>query len=152
MDIEKWQARGSTDKAALKTRKTSIQDKFYNSELGLIVDRVKPGGAGTSNNGNAARRFFHNPELSASITGIEESLIRRCCVILETISSPYEINAEAFDMYAVETARKLVMKYPWYKLPASVHKILVHGSKIIEAALLPIGQLSEEAAESRNKD
>jgi len=29
-------------------------------------------------------------------------------------------------------------------MPASVHKILIHGSKIIESAILPIGQLSEE--------
>lgn len=33
----------------------------------------------------------------------------------------------------------------------TLHKILVHGSTIIEHALVPIGQLSEEAAEARNK-
>lgn len=32
-----------------------------------------------------------------------------------------------------------------------MHKILIHGSEVIEKALLPIGQLSEEAAEARNK-
>jgi hypothetical protein len=37
-------------------------------------------------------------------------------------------------------------------MPASVHKILLHGSEIISAALLPIGQLSEEAQKARNKD
>jgi hypothetical protein len=37
-------------------------------------------------------------------------------------------------------------------MPASVHKILLHGSEIISAALLPIGQLSEEAQEARNKN
>jgi hypothetical protein len=36
-------------------------------------------------------------------------------------------------------------------LPAYT-KILLHGSEIISAALLPIGQLSEEAQEARNKD
>lgn len=34
----------------------------------------------------------------------------------------------------------------------TVHKILIHGPEIIKQALLPIGQLSEEAQESRNKD
>lgn len=33
----------------------------------------------------------------------------------------------------------------------TMHKILMHGATIIEKALLPIGQLSEEAAEARNK-
>lgn len=33
----------------------------------------------------------------------------------------------------------------------TMHKILVHGAVIIKNALLPIGQLTEEAAEARNK-
>lgn len=33
----------------------------------------------------------------------------------------------------------------------TMHKILIHGSAVINNALLPIGQLSEEAAEARNK-
>jgi hypothetical protein len=32
-----------------------------------------------------------------------------------------------------------------------MHKMLIHGAIVIENALLPIGQLSEEAAEARNK-
>lgn len=37
-------------------------------------------------------------------------------------------------------------------MPVSVHKILFHGKEIIDANILPIGQLSEEAQEARNKD
>ena len=37
-------------------------------------------------------------------------------------------------------------------MPASVHKILIHGARVIDAAILPIGQLSKEAQEARNKD
>lgn len=37
-------------------------------------------------------------------------------------------------------------------MPVTVHKILVHSVDIIQTALLPIGQLSEEAQEARNKD
>uniref|UniRef100_A0A1E1WB45 Uncharacterized protein n=1 Tax=Pectinophora gossypiella TaxID=13191 RepID=A0A1E1WB45_PECGO len=33
----------------------------------------------------------------------------------------------------------------------TMHKILVHGATVMEIALLPIGMLSEEAAEARNK-
>lgn len=46
----------------------------------------------------------------------------------------------------------LVQEYPWFRMPATVHKILIHGAKVISSFLVPIGQLSEEAQESKNKD
>ena len=36
-------------------------------------------------------------------------------------------------------------------MPTTVHKILIHGPEV-EKCILPIGQLSEEASEARNKD
>jgi hypothetical protein len=33
-----------------------------------------------------------------------------------------------------------------------VHEALIHGSEVIRNAVLPIGQLSEEAQEAKNKD
>jgi len=45
-----------------------------------------------------------------------------------------------------------VSPYTWYYMLASVHKLLIHGSAIVSAALPPIGLLSEEAQEARNKD
>jgi len=64
----------------------------------------------------------------------------------------YEINTQAFSEYCKNTAALYVILYPWYNMPASVHKILVHGADIIKKAPLPIGMYSEEALESRNKD
>lgn len=37
-------------------------------------------------------------------------------------------------------------------MPVTVHKIMVHSVEVIKFCLLPIGQLSEEAQEARNKD
>lgn len=37
-------------------------------------------------------------------------------------------------------------------MPPSVHKVLLHAPDIISYALVSIGELSEEAAESKNKD
>lgn len=37
-------------------------------------------------------------------------------------------------------------------MPVSVHKILIHGSDIIDYSIVPIGQLSEEVQESRHKE
>ena len=36
-------------------------------------------------------------------------------------------------------------------MSVTIHKILIHGAKIIESISLPIGMLSEQAGESRNK-
>jgi len=36
-------------------------------------------------------------------------------------------------------------------MPTTIHKLLIHGPLIIASALLPIGQMSEEAQEASNK-
>jgi hypothetical protein len=36
-------------------------------------------------------------------------------------------------------------------MPTAVHKILIHGAQVINSALLPIGQMSEDAQECGNK-
>lgn len=148
LDIKKWQARTSEDKKATENRKKNIQ-KGFRQQLGLIVDQPKPGYDST-NDGNIARRFFENASISATITGVDEDVIKRFHVILQAISSGHEINVPHFQEYAIETARKFV-DYPWFYMPTSLHKLLIHGSEIIQSALLPIGQMSEDAQESCNK-
>jgi len=67
-------------------------------------------------------------------------------------ASGHEVNLESFQEYTHETARYFVKLYPWYYMPPTIHKFLIHGTEIISNALLPIGQFSEEAQEARNKD
>ena len=62
------------------------------------------------------------------------------------------MDTVAFKTYALDTARFYVREYGWYPMPAAVHRVLIHGADIISVALLPIGMLSEDAQESRNKD
>lgn len=107
---------------------------------------------GTTNDGNTSRRFFQDPSLTAQITGVDENLIHRFAVILETINCNSLIDAEKFGHYCDETAELYVDLYNWYKMPNTVHKVLIHGKNIILAAILPIGKLTEEAQEARNKD
>lgn len=96
-------------------------------------------GHGTTNNGNTARRFFKNAEKSAEITGINLDLIQRFGVILSVLSSGYEIDVNAFEVYSLETAQRFIQLYPWFYMPTSIHKILIHGADVIRHALLPIG-------------
>lgn len=37
-------------------------------------------------------------------------------------------------------------------MPPTVHTLLIHGAEIAKEAILPLGQLTEEAMEARNKD
>ena len=125
--------------------------KEFKDKMGLIVDQPKQGGAGNSNDGNTARKFFSDEQKTAEITGIDVSLIRRFHVVLQTLSSGHIIDYDIYRSYAVETARLLTHKYSWYNMTPTVHKVLLHGAEIIENAPLPIGHLSEEASEATNK-
>lgn len=149
LPIKCWQVH-KKDKIKIEQRKKDIQTELRET-LGLLVDIPKPG-SGTTNDGNTARRFFENPEIVSNITGLNQNIIYRFSVILKTIASGFAVNPEAFELYTKDTAKLYIEHYNWYYMPATVHKILIHGTIIISSALLPIGMLSEEAQEARNKD
>lgn len=110
-------------------------------------------GAGTTNDGNTARKFFQCPEKTANITGLSQELIQKFATILRVVSSGQSINIDLFANYLDETAQLYVELYGWYFMPSSIHKLLLHGAEIIKHFnILPIGKLSEEASEARNKD
>lgn len=149
LPLQKWQARGTQDKQVVAETKKKIQMKFK-QELGIIVDKPKQG-YGSTNDGNTARRFFHNFENAAEITGISVELIRRLNIILQTLSSGHLIDTEKFRKYTLDTALLYIEKYAWYPMTPTLHKILIHGPDVIATSILPIGQLSEEAQEASNK-
>lgn len=120
--------------------------------MGLIVDKPRDGGRGSSNDGNVARKFFSNPRLASEITGVNENLIHRCATLVQAMASGYKIDAYKFNEYPLDTSKELIKKYPWYYLPATVHKVLFHVSAVIEHAIVSFGELSEKAAESNNKE
>lgn len=130
--------------------KERIKKEFKDS-LGLIVDQPKPG-FGNTNDGKTARRFFANENVSAKITKIDVKLIRKMHIILIVVASGHEIDAENFREFCLNTGRHFVEKYPWYCMPPTLHKYFVHGPEIISYVLMPIGHLTEEAQEARNKD
>ncbi|GAB0089562.1 hypothetical protein DMENIID0001_041280 [Sergentomyia squamirostris] len=92
-----------------------------------------------------------NATTVAEITGLNEILISRFQIIIEAISCNHPVDTKKFDVYARETARLYIQLYSWLPMSPTTHKILMHGGMVIENFMLPIGQLSEEAAEARNK-
>ena len=70
---------------------------------------------------------------------------------METLSSGYKIDVKKFEKFAELTVELYVEIYGWYPMTPTMYEILRHGATIINQAILPIGQLSEETAEARNK-
>lgn len=150
MPFKKWAVKDEKMKMIKQENKKRIQKEFK-EKMNLRVDEVQQG-TGTSNDGNTSRRFFSNPSLVAEITSVDEDLIDRFRIILQIITCGQKINSKMFKDFSWETAKLYVSKYSWYYMPCTVHKVLIHGNVIIEAAVLPLGMLSEEAEEARNKD
>lgn len=94
LEVKTWQVRGAENMQKLEEKKKIVQREFR-EKTGLLVDVVKVG-YGTTNDGNTARRFFEDPSLSVSITGLEKTLIEKLSVLLEVVTSNYEINVERF--------------------------------------------------------
>lgn len=149
VDIKAWQVRGDINKEIVKKKKEEITKKF--KEIGLIINKVKPG-YGTSNDGNTARIFFNEYKRTASLIGLDENLIYRFGTILRAIASGYEIDPSKFKDYCSDTRMLYITLYPWYFMPTTVHKLLIHGSEIIRNSIIPVGQMSEEASEAKNKE
>jgi hypothetical protein len=61
------------------------------------------------------------------------------------------IDSHKFKTFCHDTAKMFVSLYSWYKMPVSLHKILIHSYQIVQVFPLPLGAFSEESAEARNK-
>ena len=150
LDLKKWKV-AKENKLMVTQRKRKIQDAFLD-KMGLKVDFPRSSGPGTSNDGNTSRRAFRDAKTFSKITGVCEEFIQRLANILCAINSFQKINVIKFGEYCRDTCRIYLKNYNWYYMPASVHKLLIHGPEVIERFMLPIGMFSEEAQESRNKD
>lgn len=111
----KWRARlTAEEKKLVETRKKAIQTKFR-EQLGLLVD-IPKANFGNTNGGNTNRRFFDEYEKSAEITGIDQNLIYRLKVILDTMCCGIKINIQKFEIYCKETADLYVSLYEFHPM------------------------------------
>ena len=144
------QVRKPDDKQTVQITKADVQRRLQ-AALGLRVDEPRSGGSGNSNDGNTARRAFKSPKDFAACTGVSEDLVRRLLIILEAVSCVEPLSAPALEAFCMETARLYVSLYPWYPMPPTLHRLLLHSAVVVEETILPIGVMSEEAAEALHK-
>lgn len=145
-----WQVRGDVNKANVAERKKIIQERFKD-ELNLIVDMPRGKGAGTSNTGNTSRRAFENIEKLSEVLEIDLKLLSQLKIIMDAVSCELPIDPAKFENHAKETFENYVQLYPSRPMTVTLHRLLLHGAQIIAYHILPIGFLSEEGAESKNK-
>lgn len=131
-------------------QKKKIQNGLW-EKLVINVDKFVQG-KGTSSTGIVGRRFFEHAQEVSKITGLNKILLERSKVILSILACSYNVNYKKYDIYAKDTLKLYFQLYPGYRMPPSVHKIWIHGSRAIQLASFPIRILSEEAQEARNKD
>lgn len=150
--VQKWRINKNTEESRIVEQRKKVIQNEIRSKMGLLVDVVRPN-AGTTNDGNTARTALSDKyrHVFAEILGLESWLLDDFHNILVTITCELPINPIKFGIYCRTLAEKYVTSYSWHPMTVTVHKILVHGQEIIESNALPVGMLSEQAAESRNK-
>ena len=60
-------------------------------------------------------------------------------------------DLEKFETFCFNTANFYMTKYPWFPMPATIHKVLIHAKQILENSVLPARYFGEEASEARDK-
>lgn len=96
LEFKTWQVRSKQHKIKFAERKAKLQKMFW-EDLSLHVDKPKPGGSGTTNNGNTARRAFEDPVKLAELLGLEKQLVINFKIILIALSVQLPIDANLFD-------------------------------------------------------
>ena len=103
-----------------------MQQRFWET-ISLLVNKLKPNSSGSTNNWNTAQCAFSQPELFARITNVDQSLIHNFKIILISLTCQQVLDLEKFDTFCFDTANLYTMKYPWFCMPATIHKVLIHA-------------------------
>ena len=119
--------------------------------MALTLFKVKPG-AGTTNDGNACRTFFNNPEISADTLGLNPDLLKNFRTLLYILNNPLTADIETYHLVSREIKQVLHSdEYSWNSMYPTIHKMLEHGESFMVLSPLPPGALSESAMEACNK-
>lgn len=97
-------------------------------------------------------RLFGCPKLFSQITGIRVDFIENLAFLLRSISSSGPVDIKSFEKKSRFVYDIYAKNYSLIaNVKPTVHKLLVHGSQLLQLSKIPLGSLSEQALESRNK-
>ncbi len=147
--IKSWKV-SKENRAEFEREKAKVTAAI-DGEFKVKFNQPRIGGSGTSTTGGMCRQILKRPDDFARVLGIDQDLVRKFSTILRVLNCQEEIDEVKFEKFARETYAKCVELYPWYYIPATMHKILAHGAEIIRMLPLPPGVMTEEGLESNNK-
>lgn len=124
--------------------------KQVNQAFKIRVDQVMQG-HGTTNTGNLARLCFSEPSKFAKALEIDEVLVGNISLILSLLRCKQELDIAKFETLCEDTYQLNYVRYPWSRMCPTLHKLLKHGSAIIQYFPMPILYYSEDASESSHK-
>jgi hypothetical protein len=101
-DLKEFRPCGPEKKKIKDLRELKVKKAFM-TELGLAVDQPRPGGIGNTNTGNVARKALENAVTTAQICGVSPMLVSNLNTIHKIISSPFEIDCQAFESFCQDT-------------------------------------------------
>ncbi len=156
-----WTARGSDSQDKLNKAKKDVL-KHIEDTTGLKLDQVESSGGntGTSNTGSQGRRFFSHELRSNIIDSLPSiyqgkiySLMQMYSVILRAVSSTDLLIVDELRSLTRKFALFLAKEFTWVDYNITVHNLIFHSVELVEWNNgTGLGELSEEALESSNKD
>ena len=161
------------NKPAFNRRRDEIRDAFR-EEKGLLIDIPKPGGHGTSNDGeftkylhlynfkfkifnffagNTVRRAFEDPEFLARQIGVSTELVTKLSNVWIALKVGLPLDADKFGQYCDGVKELYRHEVPWAKMNPATHRIIDHGALLLRVLPpgLNISMLSEEPLESNHR-
>jgi len=150
--VQKHSKQLTAEENKLIKEETKVVKRAMWNAFKVRIRETRQGGVGTSDTAKVARKVLSNPVLLAETLELDVELVTRISVILAQIRSRDPVKSlDEFEKNCTETYKMFLDKYSWFKVPVSLHRVLAHGRDYMEALPLPLGRMSEEAAESQNK-
>ena len=155
---------GEVGKGKISDAKNEFRKKAKEGPMHMRLDMPDSSGTGAGNTdtGNTARRFFEfknrihfvdlfngTPEEKEAIATLHKNF----SVILRLYSSKkHKIDVDYLEELCTETNLLLVTTFPWATQPPSVHKLLAHSAQRIRLNDgYGMGNFSEEGLETLHK-
>jgi hypothetical protein len=106
------------------------------------------------NEGNIVRRCYEDIDLFAQCLKFDENqkkIIYYFKMLSLCFNSRYNLNATKLKSFCFEIFVFWLENFDYYRMPVTIHKVLVHSADIVRHSIVPPIFMSEEAAESTNK-
>ena len=137
----------------LKKEKLEILQKAMKKEFGLEVYKCNSNTPGNSNSGKTSRIAFSDPPKFAKILELPVDLVEDMAKLLNWYNSSNDVSSEEFQALGQSWLDRLHSdeKLSWNWPPSSIHAMLKHGHRFVEAYPTPPLYWSEEGGETNHK-